>query len=315
MKRPYYVTILAVILIAALASSCNKNVTVANLATVVDATNVGLQMNVAMEDVANVAGRSMLSGTTPTTDTVAGGTVDTSQIANGIITITYDGTTTISSRFIRSGSMTIKLANYPTTHWTDQNALLNVSFNALKFTNVASGGVYTYNGSNTFTNLSSGLSYQMLAGLSSATALGAIRYRHVCTADSITFPDGTMLVWNVNRIRTYTYTSATPTITVSSDQNQGGNLSTEIWGINRQGHQFYNSTSTPTTFNSTICNSNFLDPISGTNRQYVQTFNIRVTFGSNSSGGLVYNTCPWGYQTDYQNSIDNANFSAYQYWY
>ena len=299
------------ILIASLASSCTK-VTVANLAPVVDATNVGMQMDVAMEDIANVVGRSVLSGSTATIDTVIGGTVDTSQIASGIITINYDGTTSVSGRFIRGGSMTIKLVNYPATHWTDQNAVLDIHFNALKFTNVASGGAYIYNGSNTYTNLSGGLSYQVLAG----TSASYIHYRHVCTADSITFPVGTTLVWNVNRIRTYTNISATPQISVSSDQTEGGNFGTEMWGTSRQGYQFYYcTTNLPATFNSSICNTNFLDPASGTNRLFTQTFNIRITFGTNSSGGLVYASCPWGYQTDYQNSIDNANFSAYQYWY
>ncbi len=298
------------IMIASLASSCTK-VTVANLAPVVDATNVGMQMDVAMEDVANVVGRSVLSGSTATIDTVIGGTVDTSQIANGIITINYDGTTTVSSRFIRGGSMTIKLVNYPSTHWADPNAVLDVHFNALKFTNVASNGAYTYNGSNTLTNMSGGLSYQILA----APTTNVIHYRHVSSADSITFPDGSLLIWNINRIRTYTNNSATPQITVSSDQTINGNSGTEIWGTSRQGYQFYYCTSTGAFFNSTICNSNFLDPASGTDRLFTQTFNIRITFGTNSSGGLVYNTCPWGYQTDYQNSIDQANFSAYQYWY
>ena len=311
MKRTYYKAILSIMAIALFTSSCNKNVTVANLATVVDATNVGLHMNVAMEDVANVVGRSVLSGSASGVDTVTGGTIDTSQIANGVITINYDGTTSVSSRFIRGGSITIKLVNYPSTHWTDQNAVLDVHFNALKYTNVASGGSYTYNGSNTFTNLSGGLSYQILA----TPTTTVVHYRHLCTADSITFPDGTLLVWNINRIRTYSNISATPQISVSSDQTINGFPSVEIWGTNRQGFQFYNSTNTATIFNSTICNSNFLDPASGTNRQYVQTFNIRITFGTNSSGGLVYNTCPWGYQTDYQNSINNPNFSAYQYWY
>jgi hypothetical protein len=301
------------ILIASVASSCNKNVTVANLATVVDATNVGMQMDVAMEDVANVVGRSVLSGSTATIDTVIGGTLDTSQIANGIITINYDGTTTVSSRFIRGGSITIKLVNYPATHWSDQNAVLDVHFSELKFTNVASNGVYIYNGSNTLTNISvsGGLSYQILA----TPTTNVVHYRHICTADSITFPGGTTLVWNVNRIRTYTNNSATPQISVSSDETINGYSGAEIWGTSRQGYQFYYCTSTAAFFNSTICNSNFLDPASGTDRLFTQTFNIRITFGTNSSGGLVYNTCPWGYQTDYQNSINNANFSAYQYWY
>jgi hypothetical protein len=229
--------------------------------------------------------------------------------------VIYDGTTTVDSKFMRSGKMIIQLVNYPSTKWISQNAVLNITFDTLKYTNSASGTYITYNGLNTLTNLSGGLGYQMLTGVPAATSLGAIRYRHMSPAAAITFSDGSNVTWNINRIVTYTYTGATPNIAISSDHTQNDSTSVEMWGTNRLGNQFYNAIVSPTNFNNTTCStSDFRDPMSGESRQYFQTFNVKIIFGVDADD-IESNTCPYGYQTDYLNSRNKANYAVTQYWY
>jgi hypothetical protein len=311
MKNPSYILILAVLLAASAISSCRKGNT-ADLATVSDATNVGLHMDAMAEDATDVTGKwTSLSGVTSANDSVPGATIDTSQADSGIFTVTYDGHTTVDSRFIRSGSMTLRLSNYPTMHWNSAGAILNITCNALKYTNTASGASFIYNGAHALTNITGGLSYQVLA---SATSIPYVQYRHTSSAASVTFSDGITEIWNINRLRTYTNTGGTPVIGVSADQTEGGFTYVEMWGTNRQGNQFYNTIITPTAFNKTTCNTDFRDPMTGESRQFVQGFNIEMTFGVASSG-TASNLCPYGYQTGYTNSAGKNLYSVIQYWY
>ena len=316
MKKIYSITICAIIILSlVLISSCTK-LTYADLTSAQDAVNVGFHMNAVIEDAANVvSGSAALSGSTSATDTVAGGTVSIDSV-NGTVSIVYDGTTTVDGKFIRSGSMTIQLANYPATHWIDQLAQINIYLHHLKFTNVASGHSYTYEGPNTLINNTGGLAYQMLAGLPAATNLGAIQYKLTSSADTITFYDAAVRVWNFNRIRTYTNTGGNAQVGVSSAFSTNGYTNVDMWCTDRIGNPFYESIIQSLTFNTLNCNDNYRDARTGEAKVYEQQFAIDMGFGavSATSGSVAFN-CPYGFKTTYVNSRSNYVEAESPYWY
>jgi hypothetical protein len=247
-KRSYSTLLctLAIVILAAM-SSCKK-LTYADLSSSQDAVNVGFHMNAVMDDAANVIScNASLSGSTAAAYTVTGGTVVLDSI-HGTATITYDGSTIVDSRFVRSGSVVIQLVNYPSSHWIDQNAQMTIYFHDLKFKNVysyngqpPSNHTYTYEGPNTLLNTSGGLAYQMLAGLPAAVSLNVVQYKLTSSADTITFYDDTVRVWNFNRLRSYLFTQSTPEITVSSNFSIGGYPAVDMWGTDHSGYGFYES--------------------------------------------------------------------------
>jgi hypothetical protein len=325
-KRLYstILLVLAVVILSAI-SSCKK-LTYADLSSAQDAVNVGFHINAIMDDAANVISRNAsLSGSTPAANMVTGGTVVIDSV-HGTATITYDGSTVVDSRFVRSGSMTIQLVGYSGvtgTHWIDQNAQMTIYFHNLKFKNVYSynGGApsnhtYTYQGANTLINTSGGLAYQMMAGLPAAVNLGAIQYKLISTGDSVTFYDDTLRVWGFNRLRTYTNRGGIAYITVSANLSLGGYTAVDMWGTDHTGNGFYESFIQGMTFDTLNCSDNFRDARIGEAKVYEQQFGIDMVFGATSpTGGNIAFNCPYGFKTTYENSRNNLIEAESPYWY
>ena len=273
-------------------------------------------MNAVIEDAANAASWSAaLSGSTSATDTIVGATI-TIDSTRGTVTINYDGTTIVDARFIRSGSMTIQLVNYPATHWIDPLAQMSIYLHHLKFTNVASGHSYTYEGPNTLLNNTGGLSYQMLGGVPAATQLGAIQYKFTSLADTITFYDDSIRVWNLNRIHSYTNTGGIAEIGVSTSFSVGGYANVDMWGTDRSGNPFYETIVQGLTFNTLNCSDNFRDARGGEAKVYEQQFAIDMGFGvAGSNTSNIALNCPYGFRTAYVNSRNNTVTAESPYWY
>ena len=300
----------ALLLISGLLSSCKKG-SVADVTSATDAVTVNMHMNIAIDEAANVVSRSNLSGLPPTTDTVQGGTLDTSQISSGIITVTYDGSTVAAGKYVRTGSMTISLENYPAQHWKDSGAVIDVVMNNLKFVDAGSNLQFTYSGPHQVRNLTGGLAYQMLAG--TQTGLVLIQYRHTSSAASITFDSDTVRTWSFNRLRNFTDNGGVPYISLTSDHTEGGYTNVEAWGINRHGTQFYDAIASHVDFNNIYCSLNFRDPVTGLSKNYIPGFEIDVLYGI-ASDGSISSTCPYGFRTSYTNSKNDVISNNFAYW-
>jgi hypothetical protein len=322
-KRSYSKILWGLVLVILTVISSCKKLTYADLSSSQDAVNVGFHMNAIMDDAANVIScNASLSGSTATAFTVTGGTVVIDSL-HGTATITYDGSTVVDSRFVRSGSMTIQLQNYPSSHWIDQNAEMNIYFHNLKFKNVysynsqpPSNHTYTYEGPNALINTSGGLAYQMLGDSPTVVSLGAIQYKLISSSDTITFYDDTVRVWNFNRIRSYIHTQGTPEIIVSSSNSIGGYAAVDMWGTDHTGNTFYESYNLGATFDTLNCSDNFRDARTGDAKVYEQQFAIDMQFGATSpSGGNIAFNCPYGFKTTYVNSRNNFVEAESPYWY
>jgi hypothetical protein len=295
-------------------TSCRKAASSADTASAQDNNNVSQHMNAAVDDAANAAGNSGVAGKTSSTDAwvLQGATIDSTQIATGTIVIIYDGTTIVDGRFKRSGSVTLTLNNYPTTHWRDSGAVLDLAFSNVKYTNVLNGNSYTYNGTTEIINNSGGLAWKILAG----SAQGTVVHTHKSTGTgvSITFPDGSVRAWNFNRVRTYTNNAGAISVSLAAGGGtEGGYSNVDAWGTNRKGNQFYNQIITPIVFNNS-CNTNYRDPVSGEDKHHVGGFSLDVLFGVDASGAVTTSCPDYGYKVTYTNSRNQSLSEVFQYW-
>lgn len=296
-------------------TSCKKSSALADVTSASDNNNVSQHMNAAIDDAANAAGNSgALAGKKSSTNawTLQGGTIDSSQISSGIITITYDGVTPVDGRFTRSGSVKLTLQGYPATHWKDAGATLAMVFTNVKYTNIVTGSQFTYNGTTEIVNVSGGLAWRILANLDQGTVI----HNHKSTGNgvSITFYDGSQRVWNFNRVRTFTNTGGNISVSLAAGGGtEGGYSNVDAWGTNRAGNQFYNQIVSPIVFTNS-CNTNYRDPMSGEVKHYVGGATLDVLFGVDASGNVT-TTCPdYGYKVTYTNSRNQTESRVIEYW-
>ena len=293
-------------------SSCKKADATGDIASPTDHSNVSSHMNASIDDAANVAGNSgSLAGKTYGPWVLVGATLDSINISQGIITISYDGTTIVDGKFTRTGTVRLQLENFATgTHWIDQGAKLDLTFTAVKYTNVYTSAVYQYDGTQQITNVTGGLAWKLLAGLQT----GTITHRHTGTNITVKFPDGSQRAWNFNRLRTFSNDGATVSVAVSADQTEGGYNNVDAWGTNRKGNAFYNQIVTPIVFTNN-CNSNYRDPVSGEDKHYVGGFTLDILFGVNAAG-VVTTACPdYGFKVTFTNRRGQSESTVIRYWY
>ncbi len=193
-----------------------------------DQSNIENQSNQAIDDA-----NSTLMGVS-TTRTSCGMTVDSSQKADGIITMNYDGTVECLSKK-RSGSITLKLkvSNGVITRWSTPGAKLELTYNSYKVTYLPSNKSIIFNGTHSMTDVTG---YTLLSILNGTTILCKIR-----GSMQITYDDGSQRTINTARTRSYdvkiSYPFPSPSdhcdITESGDSTLSGIPNTAFWGYNR----------------------------------------------------------------------------------
>ncbi|MBS1618693.1 MAG: hypothetical protein JST76_09250 [Bacteroidetes bacterium] len=311
MKNSHFRLVLVLIAASGLVlTSCKKTDTANDLSSAQDENTATQHMNAVMDDAGNAAGgSSSLSGKTDGLYTLVGATIDSSQAASGILTITYDGTTIVDNKFKRSGTVTLTLEGYTSgTRWRDQGAVLDAQFTALVITNIATGGHVQYDGLNKLTNVTGGLAWRLLAGLDNGTVV----HRHTATSVQLTFDDGSQRTWSVDRSRTYTRTSAGAlSLTLSGNATQGGHTNVDMWGTNRKGADFVNEITTPIVFDNSC--SSYRNPDSGEMKHYVNGNTLDVLFGVDATGNVT-TSCPYGYKVTYTTSRNRTYTAVFQYW-
>ena len=191
------------------------------------------------------------------------------------ITITYNGSNCWGSR-TRTGTIILSMAQG--IHWKDAGAAITITFQNLKITRVSDNKSITLNGSETYTNVSGGLLFN-LPNLTSIT--------HTITSSnmSVTFEDNTQRTWQVAKQRVFTYNSGV-VITTTGTHTDGATTNIAEWGTNRFGHAFASSTVQPLVIRQD-CSFRL---VSGEVKHTTPLITATATFGLDANG--VPTSCP-----------------------
>lgn len=218
-------------------------------------------------------------------------TFDSSSVVNDTITytISFNGNNCAGTRH-RLGTALVK--KHINTHWGDAGAVVFVTLVNMKVTRLSTGNWVILNGTKSHTNVSGGFVHQLANGTVTSVV------RHISGAMNATFEDNTTRAWQIARKRTFTGTQGQIVFTHEGFGSAGGFANLVVWGVNRNGEDFYTQINQPIQFKQT-CN---WDPCAG-----VKVHNIpsdgksaTVTFGYDANEQLVSGTtCPTHYKLDW----------------
>lgn len=223
---------------------------------------------------------------------LCGGKVDTSQKAQGKLSITYDDSTVCRNKK-RSGSILLEIT--PGQKWRDEGATIRATFNAFKVTRISDGKSITLNGTKSITNVYGGLLKDQIAG--------DIILHRIRGNLNITFDNGTMRSWTVARRETFTLEGTVRQVKLEGDTSlsEGGVTynNVVVFGTNRLGKAFKAAITTPIIANSTC---EFTDPIQGVKVHKGLERELTITFGVDSKGTPVTSGCAYGFKVDWDNA-------------
>ncbi len=214
-------------------------------------------------------------------------TVDSSQMQQGIILLTFNGSG--CSGRVRTGQMKFQLANYSTgARWRDVNAQLTINFINYKVNR--NGKNITVNGTHNLVNVSGGL-------ISELSSEKPTIVRTVTSNDmNVTFDDNTTRQWSVAKRRTWEYNSGNTKLTISGEGSVNSLNSVCAWGTNRKGKSFTTQITSPV-----VClkNCGWGKPVSGTKIHTVEDRTATVTLGTNSNGDVDPGNCPSNFKVEW----------------
>lgn len=294
-------------------TSCKKEKeTIDDSISAEDLSNANASFNSTTDDAANVIGAyPALSGKTDGAMQSCGFTVDTTNKNQGILVINYNGSS--CGDISITGSLKLTLQGYPDVRWKDAGAVLKLDYDNVRVTNNRTSGYFTLNGTHTLTNVTGGLAWKILQ-----TEQGTVIHRHQANGFTLTFADGSIRTWSVNRLRTFNNNGSVYTVTVSSDHTEGGVDNADVWGSNRNGLSFTNSIPEDITVTSANMQCGGLwynRPAAGKYKHEVGNRSVEVQFGVNASGDVVAaGTCPFGYKITYTRNNRSAT-KVVSYWF
>ncbi len=237
-----------------------------------------------------------VAGGSGTAGALCGASVDTTQIGQKIITITYDGTT-LCNGYVRSGSVTLQLVNG--THWREAGAVMEITHTSYKVIRQSDNKSITFDGVKYVTNVS-GFSW------TNPTR----QYKERANGLTLTFDDGSQRQWSLARNWNITITSFTPigiSYVISGDSTVNGTANVMAWGSNRYGTAFTNHTPVAITTTYGINGCGFSRPLSG---QLVHDLTgkgtLTTTFGVDLNGDPVTSGCAFGYKLEWEGVNGNT---------
>ena len=218
-------------------------------------------------------------------------TIDSTEVNNDTITfyITYDGLNCRETLY-RDGKIEVK--KRVGTHWHDEGATVIVKYIDFHITRVSNGKSITINGTKTFQNVTGGFIHQL------GNQYTSIIFKAWGTM-SVTFDDNTTRIWNVARQRTYTGSPGQLVMTVDGFGTSGNYNNLVVWGINRNGENFFTKIIQPVVFRQ-VCNWN---PCAGIKFHEIPAADKRatITFGYNSNNEPIQgDECPTKYRLDWE---------------
>ncbi len=250
-------------------------------------------MESAMDESMNDVNNFLSGGNLKSTSQVpCGATIDSTAIVNdtNIIYITYNGMNCNQTR-MRTGQVEIK--RKVGTHWYQQGATVIIKHINFTITKISNQKTITLNGIKVHKNVSGGVVWQLGNGTE------AIVHRtsgHVV----VTFDDGSTKSWSIARQRTYTGIPPNNLVlTTDGFGAEGSFTNLVVWGINRQGENFYTQIIQPVVHRQ-VCD---WDPSSGIKKHAIpaDSKSATLTFGYDSNNQPVTgNECAAKYKVDWQ---------------
>jgi hypothetical protein len=225
-------------------------------------------------------------------------TIDSTEVLNDTITIyiTYNGKNCNNTRY-RTGKVEIK--KHVGMHWFQQGATVIIKHINFTITKISSQKSITINGVKTHKNVSGGVIWQLGNG---TDAIVHRTWGHV----NVTFDDGTTKSWNVARQKTYTGTPPNNLVlTIDGFGTAGGLDNLVVWGINRQGENFYTQIIQPVVHRQ-VCD---WDPCTGIKKHAIPADNksATLTFGYDSNNQPITGAdCPSKYKVDWQKNNNSG---------
>jgi hypothetical protein len=212
------------------------------------------------------------------------------------MTVTFNGANCGIKRS-RTGVVVFSMAKG--MEWKNEGAVIDVHFQDLKITRKSDGKSITFNGSETYTNVSGGLVFQV-------ASLGSVIHRISSNDLSVKFEDGTSRSWNVARQKAFTYNDGL-VITVTGTHTEGNEHNIAEWGTNRFGNTFVTLISEPIVVKQ---NCDFR-VTGGTLTSSTEVYTATATFGLDVAGNAT--TCPgaghYYYKLGWTRNNTGNNFS------
>ena len=304
MNKFKFVSVLALLLGISLFFSCKKKSefkqedgsTAEEVSEMQSSADAGIDdANRAVNDVGGIAGRSLEDlQSLQSIMAICGGTADTTQRDQGIVTVTFDGTTPCNGR-IRSGTIKATLIGFSTgTRWKDANAVLQLDFTAYKVVRASDKKSWTFDGRTTNTNVSGGNLVLMWLKLQ-PNVVNKVEGTDL----KVTFDDGKTGTFNISRQYTHTYDHTAKVHTIKGEGlgSHNGISQLENWGVNRDGLAFTNKVVEPIVVN-TSCALN--KPIAGKFELAVEEkdFTLITTANVDQDGNPV-SACGYGYKVEW----------------
>lgn len=218
-------------------------------------------------------------------------TVDSSSVVGDTITyhLTFNGPNCAGTR-LRVGEALIK--KNVNTHWHQAGATVTVKLINLKITKVSSGKYVILNGTKIFENVSGGF----IVNLNGANSV----VHKITGYINATFDDNTTRTWNIARQRTFTGTFPGQLIETNDGFGSADGYSNlVVWGVNRDGEQFYTQI-TQSVVHRQTCG---WDPVSGIKIYQIPSDSKKatVTFGYDDQNQPIIGTnCPTRYKVDWE---------------
>ena len=242
-----------------------------------DQTNISTQIDALADD----ANTSLESNTyfggrvNTTTNSLCGAVAVADTVSNPKkITITYNGAN-CANTYTRTGVVVLSIP--AGVRWKNAGAAITASIQNLRIKRLIDGKTVAITGTQTLTNVSGGLLYN-LSNLSSIV--------HTLTSDnmSITFDDNTQRTWHIAHKRVFTYNNGI-VLTASGTGTTGSSTNAVEWGTNRFGHSFVTSITQPLVFRQD-CGSR----LTAGEIKHEGFATATVTFGLNAGGTPT--SCP-----------------------
>ena len=193
------------------------------------------------------------------------------------ITITYDGSGCTPGR-TRTGSVIISMAQ--DVRWKNAGAAVTVTFQNVKITRTRDNKSVTINGTQTYTNVSGGLLFNLYT-------VGTITHRISSNNLSLSFNDGSQRNWQVDKQRVFTFDNGY-VITTTGLHTEGNITGVAEWGTNRFGNTFTTAITSPLIVRED-CDFRLT---SGAVQHKTNLFTATVTFGLDATGNPT--ACPTG---------------------
>lgn len=301
-RNLFRLTFLVLALIGLSLAGCKKeknNDSNADSSSLQQLANDEQQVESVSEESMNDVNELLSGGNLKSTSNIpCGATVDSTDIVNDTITIyiTYNGYNCNGTRF-RTGQVEIK--KRVGTFWYQTGATIIVKHINFTITKVSNQKSITLNGVKVHKNVSGGVIWQL------GSSVNAIVHRTLGHLN-VTFDDGTIKSWNIARQKTYTGSALTNLVlTIDGFGSANGLNNLTVWGVNRQGENFYTQIIQPVV-HLQACSWN---PCSGIKKHAIPGDNksATLTFGYDSNNQPVTgNDCPTKYKVDWQKNNNSG---------